>query len=102
MGPIQEFFTQPLGSTILNLVVAILILIVGYIVARIIASVTRRLLKRTNLDNRLAESLSEPDQPRKFNVENIKLFRVVIIKIGRRHKRMSLYVMTLKTFHTNS
>jgi hypothetical protein len=29
------------------------------------------LLKRTKLDNRLAESLSEPDQPRKFNVENI-------------------------------
>jgi hypothetical protein len=71
MGPIQDFFTQPLGSTILNLVIAILILIVGYIVARILGSITRRLLKRTKLDNRLAESLSEPDQPRKFNVENI-------------------------------
>jgi hypothetical protein len=71
MGPIQEFFTQPLGSTILNLLIALLILIVGYIVARILGSLTRRLLKRTNLDNRLAESLSEPDQPRRFNVENI-------------------------------
>ena len=71
MGPIQEFFSQPLGSMILNLLVALLILIVGYIVARIIASVTRRLLKRTNLDNRLADSLSEPDERREFNIENI-------------------------------
>ena len=71
MGPIQEFFTQPLGSTILNLLIALLILIVGYIVARILGSITRRLLKRTNLDNRLAESLSDPEQPRRFNVEDV-------------------------------
>ena len=71
MEAIQDFFTQPLGSTILNLLVAILILIVGYIVARILGSITRRLLKRTNLDNRLAESLGDPDSPRKFNIENI-------------------------------
>lgn len=70
MDVIQEFFAQPPGSTILNLLVAILILIVGYIVARILGSITRRLLRRTNLDNRLTEWLSEPDQPRKFNVEN--------------------------------
>ena len=71
MGPIQEFFTQPLGSTILNLLVALVILIVGFIVARILGSLTRRLLKRTNLDNRLADSLSEPEQRREFNIENI-------------------------------
>ncbi len=71
MGPIQEFFTQPPGSTILNLLIALLILIVGYIVARILGSVTRRLLKRINLDNRLADWLSEPDERREFNVENI-------------------------------
>lgn len=71
MGPIQDFFTQPLGSTILNLLIALLILIVGYIVARILGSITRRLLKRISLDNRLADWLSEPDQKRDFNVENI-------------------------------
>jgi hypothetical protein len=71
MGPIQEFFTQPLGSTILNLLIALLILIVGYIIARIIGSVIRRLLNRTNLDNRLADWLSEPDQRREFHIENI-------------------------------
>lgn len=71
MGPIQEFFTQPLGSTILNLLIALLILVIGYIVARILGSVTRRLLKRTDLDNRLAKSMSEPDKPREFHIENI-------------------------------
>jgi hypothetical protein len=71
MGPIQEFFTQPLGSTILNLLIALLILVIGYIVARILGSVTRRLLKRTDLDNRLAKSMSEPDRPREFHIENI-------------------------------
>ena len=71
MGPIQEFFTQPVGSTIYNLLIALVILIVGYIVARILGSLTRRLLKRLSLDNRLVEWLSEPDNPREFNIENI-------------------------------
>jgi len=60
----------PLGVSVLNLIVALLILLVGYIVARIIGSITRRLLKRINLDNRLAETLSEPDQPREIQVED--------------------------------
>jgi hypothetical protein len=82
MGPIQDFFTQPLGSLVLNLLIALLILIVGYIVARILGSLTRRLLKRTNLDNRLADWLSEPDERREFNVENIiagVVFWIVIL-----------------------
>jgi len=71
MGPIQDFFTQPLGSTILNLVVALLILVIGYIIARILGSVTRRILSRTKLDNRLADWLSEPEDRREFHIENI-------------------------------
>ncbi|MEA3439189.1 MAG: mechanosensitive ion channel, partial [Chloroflexota bacterium] len=62
---------EPLGIGLLNLLIALLILIVGYIAARIVASITRRLLKKTNLDNRLADSLSEPDKPRKFVVEDV-------------------------------
>lgn len=71
MGPIQDFFTQPLGSTILNLLIALLILIVGYIVARILGSIIRRILNRINLDNRLAEWLSDPEERREFNIESI-------------------------------
>lgn len=68
---IQDFFNTTIGTTLLNLLVALLILIIGYIVARLIASLVRGLLKRTDLDNRLADALSEPDEPRRYNVEDI-------------------------------
>jgi len=64
-------FIESIGSNIWNLFIALLILIVGYIIARIIASVVRRLLHKTNLDNRLADSLSEPDEERKYQVEDV-------------------------------
>lgn len=44
MQPIQDFFTGPLGTLIWNLLIALLILVVGYIVARILGSLTRRLV----------------------------------------------------------
>jgi hypothetical protein len=68
---IQEFLSGPIGSGVVNLLIALLILIVGYIVARIIASIVRRLLKRTGLDNRIAAALTEPGKE-KFNIEDIK------------------------------
>jgi hypothetical protein len=40
-----------------SLVAAVLLLIVGYIVARVVSGLVRRLLLRTGLDNRLARSL---------------------------------------------
>ena len=70
----MDFFTnllEPLGISLLNLVTALLILIVGYIVARIIAAIVRRLLKRTNLDDRLADALSEEGEPRKYAAEDV-------------------------------
>ena len=71
MQPIQDFFTGPLGTLIWNLLIALLILVVGYIVARILGSLTRRLLKRIQLDNRLVSWLSDPENPRDFKVENV-------------------------------
>ncbi len=70
MEQIQEFFSGPIGALIINVAAALLILIIGYIVARIIASIVRRLLGRTNLDNRLSNTLSEPDDPTKVPVED--------------------------------
>lgn len=52
-----------------NFLIALLILIVGYIVARIIAAIVRRLLLRTELDNRLAQALSE--EGGEIEIENI-------------------------------
>lgn len=46
--------TSEVGSFLPNLVGAIAILILGWLLATILASVTRGLLKKTNIDNRLA------------------------------------------------
>lgn len=71
MEQIQSFLTGPVGQLVFNLVAAVLILIVGYIVARIIASIVRRLLKRTSLDDRIAASLSEPGEEHRWPAEDI-------------------------------
>jgi len=71
MDQITSFIEGPIGTLIISVLYALLILIVGYIVARILGSITRRILKRTNLDNRLADSLSDPDSPREYNVEDV-------------------------------
>ena len=67
----QEFFDSlgPIGNTILTVLAALGILIIGYIIARIIANVVRNLLGRTNLDNRLAKAVNAPTLD--FSVEEI-------------------------------
>jgi hypothetical protein len=52
-----RFVTQ-IGSFLPNLLGAIAILIVGWIVARIVASLAQGLLKRTDFDNRIANWIS--------------------------------------------
>jgi hypothetical protein len=71
MDQITEFFTTTIGTSLVDLAIALLILIIGYIVARIVAGIVRRILKRTNLDNRIADALSQPGEERRFEVEDI-------------------------------
>ena len=42
MDQFQEFLLDNLGTSLLNLLAALLVLIVGYIVARLLAALTRR------------------------------------------------------------
>lgn len=70
MQTIQDFFNSVIGASLLNLLLALLILIIGYILARLIAGVVRRLLQRVSLDNRLAAALSDEKQRREFPVED--------------------------------
>lgn len=70
MEQIQTFFDSLIGSSLLNLLLALVILIVGYILARIIAGVVRRLLQRVQIDNRLANALSDEKERREFPVED--------------------------------
>jgi len=73
MEQIQEFFTDlgPIGSSILAFLGGLLLLIVGYFVARLVASLARRLLKRTSLDNRAAKWLEGEDGIQPFSVEDV-------------------------------
>jgi len=71
MEQIQEFFDGTIGAGLVDLLIAVVILVVGYIVARLIAGIIRRLLKRTELDNRLAASLSEPEEGRGIQIEDV-------------------------------
>jgi len=71
MDQINAFFNSNLGTRLVNFGAGLIILLIGYIVARIIASVVRRLLKRIKLDNRIADALSEPGAERKIEVEDI-------------------------------
>ncbi|MEM7330965.1 MAG: mechanosensitive ion channel [Chloroflexota bacterium] len=60
MSQIQQFFTDlgPIGTSILNILAALAILVIGYVIARLAANVVRRLLARTSLDERIAQTLT--------------------------------------------
>ncbi len=71
MDGIQDFFSSPLGTTLANFFFALLILIVGYIAARFVASLVRRLMSRTNLDDRLASLLKGDGAAPALDIEDI-------------------------------
>ena len=57
------------GEDMLNLLTGLAILIVGWLIARIIKAVVYRLMKRINLDKRLAGTVAEGEEPSKLNIE---------------------------------
>ncbi|MEM7119457.1 MAG: mechanosensitive ion channel [Chloroflexota bacterium] len=67
----QELLNTPLGQGIINFLIALAILIVGYIIARIVASVVRRLLERTGIDDRIANALTDGKEGTTFQVEEV-------------------------------
>jgi Mechanosensitive ion channel, conserved TM helix len=58
MPPYVDTAVNTLVAFLPSLIAAVLLLIVGYIVARVVSGLVKRLLGRTGLDNRLARSLS--------------------------------------------
>lgn len=75
LGPITGFLTAlglgSLGATVLNLLGAIIIFILGWIIAAIVAGIVRNLLKRTDIDNRLASSVTGARAGAEPPIENI-------------------------------
>lgn len=68
-----EFFESlgPIGVILLNGIGAIAILLIGWIIARLIAGGVRRLLERTDIDNRISKALANDGQAPKYDVEDI-------------------------------
>lgn len=73
MTPMQNFLTEmstTLGTFLPSLIWAIVILIIGWIVASIAASIVKGILKRTSLDDRLANMILGRDQGQNIAIEH--------------------------------
>jgi len=55
---------QALGTLLLRLLAAVLVLVIGWLVSKFIAGLVRKLLKKTNLDNRFASWAGDGDVPK--------------------------------------
>jgi len=71
MDQIQDFFNGTIGQFIVDVLIAFAILIVGGLVAWLIAKIVRGILKRINLDNKIADALTEEGQEQKWPVEDV-------------------------------
>jgi hypothetical protein len=63
---------QPFFAYLPNLLVALAILIIGWLIALVVSRLIGTLLRRTTLDDRIASFMAsggETDEPRRFNVE---------------------------------
>ena len=59
MEQVQDFLRSTLGASVLNIIIALIIIFVGYLVSRLAAALIRRLLGRVDVDNRIAKRLSD-------------------------------------------
>ncbi|XGV95912.1 MAG: mechanosensitive ion channel [Leptolyngbya sp. BL-A-14] len=76
ISPITQFLTVlglgALGPAVLNVIGAVLILIIGLIIAFILSKVVVGLLKRTDIDNRIARSVrQQPPGSEPFPIEKL-------------------------------
>lgn len=62
--------TQLTGSYVPRIVAALAVLILGWFIALVIASIVRKVLHRTTLDNRLAEWIAGEEKARTIEVES--------------------------------
>ena len=70
MKKIINDITQMIGSYVPNLLGAIAILVIGWIVALILARIVKSLLKKTGLDNKLAKKFNAEENKKPFQLEH--------------------------------
>lgn len=75
LSPITQFLAAiglgGLGATLLNLIGAIIIFVLGWIIASIVSGFVKNLLKRTDIDNRLASSVTGARSASQPQIENL-------------------------------
>lgn len=69
MESIINDITQLIGNYVPNLLGAIAILVIGWIVASIISKVIKSLLRKTELDNRIAQKFNADSDTKPFQLE---------------------------------
>lgn len=70
MGDIINDITQLIGNYVPNLLGAIAILVIGWIVASIISGIVKSLLKRTEIDNKIAQKFTSDTSAKPFELEH--------------------------------
>ncbi len=71
MDRFQDFLVETLGTSLFNLLAALVILIIGYVVARLVAGLLRRLLQRLRLNDRVAARFSRDFGLPEVNLESL-------------------------------
>ena len=98
MDQLQDFFNSSLGSRLLNLLAALAILIIGYIVARILAGITRKLLGKVSVDDRIAKRMSEdfdlPNVDIEYAAGTLVFWLVIIFSVFTAIQRLNLVGVT--------
>ncbi len=82
---ISTFFTQTVGQDIWNIIKAILILVVGWIIASVVRGVVEKLLNQTNVDNKIAAWVTGRSDEQLIPIEkwtaNIAFWLVILFAI---------------------
>ena len=98
METIQDFNLQTMGVGLVNLVIALIIIIVGYIVARILGGLTKRLLNRVEVDNRIANRMSDDFDLPVIDIEgvagSIVFWIIILFAIVAALQRLNLAAVT--------
>lgn len=97
MDQIQVFFNSTLGVQILNVAIALLVLFVGYILARLVASLVRKLLNRVRLNERVSKRFTNdfglPDTNLENLIASIVFWLIIIFVLVAVIERLNLVIV---------
>lgn len=97
MDQIQVFFNSALGVQILNVAIALLVLFAGYILARLVASLVRRLLTRVRLNERVSKRFTHdfglPDTNLEHLIATAVFWLIIVFVLVAVIERLNLVIV---------